>query len=169
MLKCGVCHFEWYQNPIPCNAAILENKKGEILLIKRKWPPHKGEWDLPGGFVDLGESLRESMERELKEELGVKVDNLKFYKSANQDRYFFSGVNYYTLCFVFTGNIGDKKVQALDDVGEIEFFSKDKIPHDKIAFLAVDKVLKEYITSNPGLSILRFLSVLTLSLPNGSS
>ncbi len=146
MLKCKACCFEWYQNPIPCNAAILENEKGEILLIKRKWPPNAGDWDLPGGFIDLGENLKQSIKRELKEELGVKVDDLKFYKACDQGRYLFQGVDFYTLCFIFVGKIGNKKVQALDDVGSIEYFPKDKIPYKKIAFKTLAKALKKYVT-----------------------
>ncbi len=43
----------------------------KVLLIKRALPPHKGEWALPGGFINLGESLEEGARRELVEETGV--------------------------------------------------------------------------------------------------
>lgn len=145
MSLCLSCGFEFYIPPYSCNAAILENDKGEILLIKRKWPPKAGYYDLPGGFIDLGETLEESMQRELKEELGIYVENLKFYKSSEQDRYLFQGINYYTLCFYFLGNIGNKKLQAFDDVGGIELFSKDKVPVNKFAFKSMKKIIKDYL------------------------
>ena len=71
LLVCQKCKFELYLNPKPTNAAILENEKGEILLVKRKIPPKEGFWDLPGGFVEVGESAEEAIVREVKEELGI--------------------------------------------------------------------------------------------------
>ncbi len=146
LLVCQRCGFNWYQNPIPCNSAILENDRGEILLIKRKWPPHQGMWDLPGGFVDLGESLEESVQRELKEEMGVEIKDLKFFAASKQDRYMYQGVNYHTICFNFTGKIKNQPLKALDDVGEISFFPKDKIPFKDIAFKSLKKIIKDYIS-----------------------
>jgi 8-oxo-dGTP diphosphatase len=44
----------------------------QILLIQRALPPHKNQWALPGGFIQLEESLEEGARRELEEETGVK-------------------------------------------------------------------------------------------------
>ncbi|MEU9796405.1 NUDIX hydrolase [Streptomyces sparsogenes] len=50
-----------------------------VLLIQRDWPPHQGEWALPGGHADKGETSREAGTRELGEETGVHVavENLR--------------------------------------------------------------------------------------------
>ena len=50
------------------SAVVLENDKGEILLIKRKNEPSKGTWALPGGGINFGEHFKETAKRELKEE-----------------------------------------------------------------------------------------------------
>lgn len=47
---------------------------GKALIIKRGHEPRKGEWSLPGGRVELGESLREATRREIKEETGLDVE-----------------------------------------------------------------------------------------------
>ena len=65
-----------YEHPHPAVTvdvvifAILDDSL-RILLIQRKNPPHQGSWALPGGFVDLDESLKHAAWRELKEETGI--------------------------------------------------------------------------------------------------
>lgn len=46
-------------------------RDNEVLLVKRKQPPGEGLWAIPGGRVELGETLQEAAEREVKEETGV--------------------------------------------------------------------------------------------------
>jgi ADP-ribose pyrophosphatase YjhB (NUDIX family) len=54
-------------------AGALVVRRGRILLVKRKNPPNRGRWTVPGGLVELGESVEEAAARELKEELGVRA------------------------------------------------------------------------------------------------
>lgn len=48
----------------------------EILLIERLSPPYEGMWALPGGFMEMEETLEEAARRELQEETGVKAGEL---------------------------------------------------------------------------------------------
>ncbi|MDX3570817.1 NUDIX hydrolase [Streptomyces sp. ID05-47C] len=50
---------------------VVTTTDGYVLLIERGWDPHKGQWALPGGHVDPGETSREAAARELAEEAGV--------------------------------------------------------------------------------------------------
>jgi 8-oxo-dGTP diphosphatase len=53
-------------------AIVLE--RGDLLLVKRDTEPAKGQWTLPGGRVEWGESLREAVVREVREETGIDID-----------------------------------------------------------------------------------------------
>ena len=129
---CNSCDFHLYENPRPTNGLIAENKKGF--------------WDVAGGFVDIGETLEESFLREIQEELGVEVQNLQ-YLTSTADRYLYKETNYHTICFLFTGNVDQKKIVAHDDISEIKFFPKNKIPYDRIAFAGIKTGLKLYLYS----------------------
>jgi ADP-ribose pyrophosphatase len=78
ILDCSACGFHFYLNPVPTVAIILENKNGQILFGKRKFLPKKGFWDLPGGFVDFNEKAKNTIVREVKEELGIKIKDPNF-------------------------------------------------------------------------------------------
>jgi len=54
---------------IAVGAVVIRDEK--VLLVKRRKPPGKGLWSIPGGRVELGETLKEAAEREVKEEAGV--------------------------------------------------------------------------------------------------
>ena len=53
---------------------LVENRKGDVLLVQRAYGKEKGKWSLPGGFVDRGESSRHAAYRETKEETGLTVE-----------------------------------------------------------------------------------------------
>lgn len=48
-------------------------KEGRVLLVKRAAAPNKGLWAIPGGSLELGETLREGARREIREETGIEV------------------------------------------------------------------------------------------------
>ncbi len=52
---------------------LVENSRGEVLLIQRGYGKEKGKWSLPGGFVDPGERSKHAAYRETKEETGLVV------------------------------------------------------------------------------------------------
>ena len=59
--------------PIVGVGAIIV-QDGKILLEKRKNAPGKGQWSVPGGLVELGESIEETVLREVREETGLEVE-----------------------------------------------------------------------------------------------
>jgi ADP-ribose pyrophosphatase len=51
----------------------IVSRDGRVLLVRRARPPSEGQWAIPGGRVELGETLQEAAEREVKEETGLSI------------------------------------------------------------------------------------------------
>ena len=66
--RCRDCGFIFYQNASASVVGVSVNEQQEILVGRRAFEPARGTLDLPGGFVDAGETLEEAVMRELKEE-----------------------------------------------------------------------------------------------------
>jgi 8-oxo-dGTP diphosphatase len=67
-------------------AAVIWNQEGEILLIRRSKAPRAGQWSLPGGKVEFGETLLEAAKREVREETGLEVEILGLVDIAESIR-----------------------------------------------------------------------------------
>ncbi len=145
LIECQYCSFHFYLNPVPTNGLILENTKEEILLTKRKYPPKKGLWDIPGGFIDFNETVEKSLIREIKEELGIELKNFTYFGNYF-DNYFYKNINYKTLCFVFIKKNFEGKIFPNDDVIEAKFFKKTEINLEKLAFKSIKQILQDYLT-----------------------
>lgn len=141
---CLHCGLNYFLAPSVCNAVILLNEKKQILLVKRKYPPKKDYWDLPGGFIEFSESGEESVIRELKEELGITLKTFTYFRSY-PGTYLYKGVESKTFCLIYTGEIPNEKLQPMDDVTEIRFFETNKIPYQKVAFPSVKKAIKDFL------------------------
>lgn len=59
---------------IPCVGAIIRDPAGRLLVVKRGRPPSMGLWSIPGGRVELGETPKDAVRREVREETGLDVD-----------------------------------------------------------------------------------------------
>ncbi len=151
LLVCKNCTYNYYLNPAPTSGLIIENSKGEIMLVKRALEPKKGFLDIAGGFVEPDESLEESAVREAKEELGVDITDVKYFSSYS-DEYLYQAVNIKTLGFILTAKLTDEtKIQPADDVEEVLFFNKKENPFEKIAFEGVKQGLIDYLKQSDSL------------------
>lgn len=117
--------FDYLKSPKPTVDAIVL-KKNKLLLIKRKYEPFG--WALPGGFIEYGESAETAVERELKEETGLKavsINQFHTYSSPDRDERF------HTISVVFIVEVLGDAI-ASDDAAQIGWFSLDNLP--EIAF-----------------------------------
>lgn len=64
---------EYPQRPI-AGVGVILYEKGKVLIIKRAFEPSSNRWSIPGGAVELGETVRDAARREVLEELGLEVE-----------------------------------------------------------------------------------------------
>jgi len=138
-MKCTACNIISYENPIPATAAVVFNKRGELLLVKRNVAPKIGEWCLPGGFVEIGESPEECCIRELEEETGLKGKTGRIIESVPGTNPFYKAV--IVTGFSIAEYSGD--LMAGDDSDESRFFKLSEMP--PIAFRSHSEILGSYI------------------------
>jgi NAD+ diphosphatase len=97
--QCRACGHRDFNNPVTAVAAIILDPHQRILLIRRAKDPARGLLALPGGFVDAGESLEQALHREIAEEIGLVLSDLR-YLSSHPNLYTYAGLTR-PVCDVF--------------------------------------------------------------------
>ena len=127
---CVTCNMTFYESPRPCAEVALFNEKGEVLLAKRAQEPWKGKFDLPGGFVDVGETPEDAALRELREELGIareSISDLRFV-SAWPTEYPWGMEVYSTITTTFVAKLDSNiDITPNDDVNDYLFIKPDAV------------------------------------------
>jgi 8-oxo-dGTP diphosphatase len=106
---------------------VTRGLRPKVLLIRRKHEPFAGKWALPGGFVDMDETLEAAAHRELREETGLEVKKLEqlytFGDPGRDPRGRTIAVAYFAVV-----NPAKLKPAADDDAAEVGWFSLRKPP-----------------------------------------
>jgi len=133
----------------------IRNDELKVLLIKRALPPHKNEWALPGGFINLEESLEEGARRELEEETGVSGVYLEqlytFGKPDRDPRERVITVAYYALI------PSDKiEIQAGSDAEGVSWFGMQELPDLAFDHKEILKMAHQRLTAKLDYSTIAF-------------
>ena len=136
---CKLCKTIHYQNPKP-TATLICPKDDKILLVQRAYEPGKGEWGLPGGFLELGETLEEGAIRELKEETNLDGSVIKLLSHCSHFNSIFGDI---LLLGIQMEIKGWKNLQAGDDALNAKLFNIQEYP--ELAFECHQKILDSYL------------------------
>ena len=129
---------------VDCVVFGLDEEDLKVILIKRDLEPFAGQWALPGGFVQLDETLKETAIRELREETGIEkvfLEQLYTFGRVDRDsRERVVSVAYYALV-----NLRDHKIKATTDARDAAWFPVYDLPklafdHDEIFNVALKRL-----------------------------
>jgi len=129
---------------VDCVVFGLDDKSLKVMLIQRGIKPFKGKWALPGGFVNVGESLDDAADRELREETGLSdlfLEQLYTFGAPKRDpREHVVSVAYFALT-----NLEGHDVKADTDADQAAWFAVDELPelafdHETIVETALERL-----------------------------
>jgi len=101
---------------------------GKIALIKRGNEPSKGKWTIPGGLVEVGETLEQAVIRETKEETGLDVENPRLIDVvSNVDLDENDIVKYHYVIIEYFVHVKNGTAQALSDAAELRWVPLNEV------------------------------------------
>ncbi len=144
---CAVCGFEFFMNAAASTMALIIKDDQQVLMIRRARDPARGSLDLPGGFVDLGESAEHAMIREVYEETNLSVTSHILYPRTFCNEYLYGGVLYHTLDLVYICEVDDwTNLRSNDpEEGSIELVRLDELTPQQVGLTSVRRFITEYL------------------------
>jgi ADP-ribose pyrophosphatase YjhB (NUDIX family) len=142
---------EYPDAPLVGVGAVIVDQ-GRVLLVRRGQEPLKGRWSLPGGLLELGESLQEGVVREVREETGLNVEPVELieildrvHREADRVRYHYVIADY--LCRVVDGGL-----EAASDADDVRWVERAgcALLVDQIALRVIDAGLQRAKTLQGG-------------------
>ena len=152
MAKKGKYIYDWPRPTVSVDAVVFtfSGSKAKVLLVNRGYEPFKGQWALPGGFVDIDEELEDAVVRELEEETGlagVALEQMYAFGKCGRD----PRGRQITIAFMGIATKGKNKIKAGDDAAKVRWFDIEKLPadlafdHNDVTRLAIKKLKRKKI------------------------
>ena len=117
---------EYPDNPIP-GVGIIIYDKGKVLIIKRAYEPSANRWSIPGGAVELGERVRDAAQREVDEELGLKVIIKDVVEVMDNIVYEEGKVKYHFVLIDFWAEIQSGSLTLSHECLDAQWIGKDEL------------------------------------------
>jgi len=138
-----------YATPkLDIRAVVLDEE--EVLLVREK---EDGLWTLPGGWVDVGESSSESVEREVKEESGYEVRAVRLLALWDRDKHPHPPIPFHVYKLYFQCELsGGSPLAASTETEGVGFFSRDALPELSLGRVTPQQIkrLVELATESEG-------------------
>src|SRR6476661_6967248 len=135
---------EYPDRPIVGVGAVIIDQ-GRVLLVKRGSPPLLGEWSLPGGVVELGETLRAAAEREAREETGLIVKAGEVLEVLDRIIPGKDGApQYHYVLIDFLCTVQGGELRAGSDAGDVCWVKESELGKFKLEQTAVEVIRKAF-------------------------
>jgi 8-oxo-dGTP diphosphatase len=139
---------EYPDRPIVGVGAVIVDQ-GRVLLVKRGSQPLLGEWSLPGGVVELGETLRAAAEREALEETGLTVKAGEVLEVLDriipgED----AAPQYHYVLIDFLCAVQGGELSAGGDAADVKWASESDLEEFKLERLALEVISKAFLAAN---------------------
>ncbi len=122
------------------SVAVLVEKNGKVLLIKRKYPPEQHSWNIPGGHVEPGETFQQAAKREAREEAGdIAVEPEPFDVLKNEA----VRVGHQHDCHFFRGRLHGQP-RAGDDAADIGWFTFEQMGKMEVSYMTRHIINKHF-------------------------
>ncbi len=120
--------------------AVIIERNGQVLLVKRKNAHGAGTWAVPGGHLEFGETPEECAMRETLEEVGIEIDDIRFVGITN-DIFSEEGRHYITIWMQGRLKSGEPGIAAAREVAEVGWFGWKALPSP--LFLPLENLLNQ--------------------------
>ena len=147
-MKCTACKFQLYFNPAVAVAVFIQRDDGSILLIRRANDPGAGLLAPPGGFINMGECAESAVHREIFEEVGIRLSELRFLCSQPNE-YLFDGVTYPVLDLFFTAQPLETEGPCNpEEVHAVEWHPANTLQGEALAFQSMRAAWQVWLEAN---------------------
>lgn len=133
---------EYPERPIVGVGAVII-QEGRVLLVRRGHAPLKGEWSLPGGALEVGETLAEGVKREVLEETGLEAEPLAMVEVVDRIARDDAGrVQFHYVLVDFLCRVNGGSEACADDAVGLRWAGMDEL--DEVAEFTRDVILKAW-------------------------
>jgi 8-oxo-dGTP diphosphatase len=135
---CPQCSWVYFPDPKVAVAVLVKNDS-QVLLVQRKFDPHKGYWTMPSGFVDAGEDPLEAARRECLEETGLMLENIHLLDVLFSQEHPRGA----SILIIYQADIQTGELRSGDDASQVAFFNPNNLP--PLAFTSTNMLLKRFL------------------------
>ncbi len=131
--------------PVKATVGAVVESYGKILVELRNIEPFRGSWCIPGGHIEFGEPVEDALVREVKEETGLSVTDMRFLDFFME---YFPDRDWHAVALVFVATVeGVKKAQE-SEVDELRWVAPDEALEYDLAFRHRE-IIEAYIAGQP--------------------